>query len=87
MCRAMKIPLNILTLYADLEQWFDGAQRRTLTSPKVPKDLAQARELIAALDRRNPAIMRDEIESVMERGQTWRKLMRDGMKLAGLPPS
>lgn len=62
------------------------AQQRSPTNPKVPKDLAQARELIEALDRRDPGIMQDELESVMGRGPAWRKLIRAGFKLAGLPP-
>ncbi len=53
------------------------------TSPaKKPKDLLQARQLIAAYRARDPDHLVAAIEDASSRGRTWAKLVRDGLRLA-----
>ena len=62
------------------------AQKRTPGSPKIPKDILQARELIEALTDRDPRVVEDAIDDVLARGPAWRKLIREGLKMAGVEP-
>jgi hypothetical protein len=48
------------------------AQERRRGDPKSIKDLTQARELIAALDARDPDVIGDAAEAAMSRGPRWR---------------
>lgn len=77
------IPLNFLTLYADLAQnvqksGFDRGsvverQRRGTCKAKKPKDLAQARELLAAHVLTDRASAVEAIADGRSRGRKWRR--------------
>lgn len=48
-------------------------ERRDNFSPKKQKDLAQARDLLAAIRAREPDLVEDELAATRKRGPAWRK--------------
>ncbi len=61
-----------------------GQQRRG-KAIKAEKDFWQARELISVLRQRDPESVKDAIRDAQKRGQTWKKLVNDGLELTDVP--